>query len=329
MYMTTSGFLPENKKEDYPMNNQSRRDFLRMAGKGVLGAAALTAVPSVMAQAEDIAAPAWPWTWQKLDKTQVMERVYANFSTHGGCCASVVSGILELLAEQYGYPYNQINVRMFANGGGGYGRKTLCGALGGGLAVLGLFCEGSDAGALRNELYTWYENHSFPQYQPVMESVYTVSNSIQCADSVGKWMEASGNEFGSPARAARCAGLSAEVAAKVVELLDVKYGFAVDAEAEAAAAQEQAALAENEYIGVGKGFGGDVKVKVTMDGDKIAKIEVLEHGETAGISDPAFDKLPQAIIDANSTEVDAISNATFTSKGLIEAVNNALAQIKK
>ncbi len=311
------------------MNNQSRRDFLRMAGKGVLGAAALTAVPSVMAKAEDIAAPAWPWTWQKLDKTQVMERVYANFSTHGGCCAAVVSGILELLAEQYGYPYNQIDGRMFANGGGGYGRKTLCGALGGGCAVLGLFCVGADAGALRNEMYTWYENHEFPQYQPVVESLFSVSNSIQCSDSVGNWMAVSGKEFSSPERAARCAGLSAEVAAKVVELLDIQYGLAVDAEAEAEAAAEQAALAENEYIGVGKGFGGDVKVKVTMDGDKIAKIEVLEHGETAGISDPAFNTLPDAIIAANSTAVEAVSGATFTSNGLIEAVNNALAQVKK
>ena len=311
------------------MNNQSRRDFLRMAGKGVLGAAALTAVPSMMAKAEDIAAPAWPWTWQKIDKTKVMERVYANFYTHGGCCAGVVSGVLEILAEEYGYPYNQIDGRMFANGGGGYGRKTLCGALGGGCAVLGLFCVGADAGALRNEMYTWYENHEFPQYQPEVASVFSVSNSIQCADSVGNWMAVTGKEFSSPERLARCAGLSAEGAAKVVELLNVHYGLEVDAEAEAAAAAEAAALAENEYIGVGKGFGGDVKVKVTMDGDKIAKIEVLEHGETAGISDPAFEKLPQAIIDANSTSVDVVGGATYTSNGLIEAVNNALAQIKK
>ena len=312
------------------MNNQSRRDFLRMAGKGVLGAAALSVVPSVMGKAEDIAAPEWPWKWQKLDKTEVMERVYANFSTHGGCCASVVSGILELMAEQYGYPYNQINGRMFANGGGGYGKRTLCGALGGGLAVLGLFCEGSTSGALRNQLYDWYMAHEFPQYQPVMESVYSVSGSIQCSDSVGKWMEASGKEFGTPERAARCAGLSAETAAKVVELLDLQYGLAVDAEAEAAAEAEKAALADNEYIGVGKGFGGDIKVKVTMDGDKIAKIEVLEHGETAGISDPAFNTLPEAIKAANGTAgIDTVSNATFTFKGLIEAVNDALSQIKK
>ena len=70
-------------------------------------------------------------------------------------------------------------------------------------------------------------------------------------------------------------------------------------------------------------------VKVTMDGDKIAKIEVLSHNETAGISDSAFNTLPDAIVAANSTEVDTVSGATKTSEALIAAVNDALAQIGK
>lgn len=304
---------------------QSRRDFLRIAGKGVMGAAAISAIPSVMqpALAEGVEAPAWPWEWKQIDKQKVLERTYASFSTHGGCCAAVVAGIVEELAEVYGYPYNQINPRMFANGGGGYGRKTLCGSLGGACAVLGLFCESKDAGALRNELYTWYEGHEFPQYQPVMESVYTVSNSIQCADSVGNWMAASGKEFSSPERAARCAGLSAEVAAKVVELLNVKYGF------EAAPVVEEAApaapaLAANERIGVGKGFEGEVKVKVTKDGDKITKIEVLEQKES--MPQTAMTDIPAAVIAAQSTEVDVIAGSTVSSNAILEAIKDALAQ---
>lgn len=304
---------------------QSRRDFLRIAGKGVMGAAAISAIPSVMqpALAEGVEAPAWPWEWKLIDKQKVLERTYASFSTHGGCCAAVVAGIVEELAEVYGYPYNQINPRMFANGGGGYGRKNLCGSLGGACAVLGLFCEGKDAGALRNELYTWYEGHEFPQYQPVMESVYTVSNSIQCADSVGNWMAASGKEFSSPERAARCAGLSAEVAVKVVELLNIKYGF------EAAPVVEEAApaapaLAANERIGVGKGFEGEVKVKVTKDGDKITKIEVLEQKES--MPQTAMTDIPAAVIAAQSTEVDAIAGSTVSSTAILDAIKDALSQ---
>ena len=307
---------------------QSRREFLRTAGKGMLGAAAMAAIPSVItpALAEGVEAPVWPWEWKPVDKQKVLERTYASFYTHGGCCAAVVAGILEEMAEQFGYPYNQINARMFANGGGGYGAQTLCGSLGGACAILGLFCEGKDAGALRNEVYAWYKAHEFPQYQPEIESVYSVSNSIQCADSVGNWMKASGFEFGSDQRKARCAALSAETAVKVVELLNIKYGFEAAPVVEEAPAE--AAPAANEYIGESEGFGGKMKVKVTMDGDKIAKIEVLEHGETAGISDPAFEQIPAAIIANQTTEIDAVSGATYTSKGLIDAVNNALAQIK-
>ena len=61
-------------------------------------------------------------------------------------------------------------------------------------------------------------------------------------------------------------------------------------EAPAEEPKAEAALAENEYVGTGVSeIGGEVKVKVTMDGDKIAKIDVLSHSETSGISDPAFE----------------------------------------
>ena len=85
--------------------------------------------------------------------------------------------------------------------------------------------------------------------------------------------------------------------------------------------------AENEYIGRGQGKGGTpIVVKVTVDGDKITAIEVLDHSETPGIGDLAFEKIPQMIIDAQSTEVDAVAGATLTSNGIIEAVKDALAQ---
>lgn len=86
--------------------------------------------------------------------------------------------------------------------------------------------------------------------------------------------------------------------------------------------------AANEYIGEGTGMGGKLVVKVTMDGDKIANVEILEHSESETISDPAIEQLPKAIMEANGTEVDTISGATVTSKAIIEAVNQALAQVK-
>ena len=310
---------------------QTRREFLRTAGKAMLGAAALTAVPAVLtpAKAEEIAAPAFPWTWPGLDVKEVQDKIYANFFAKGGCCAGVASGILDLLAEKYGYPYNQIDGRMFAHGGGGYGRRNLCGSLGGAFAVLNLFTTGGDMSGIRTKIYEWYETTAFPIYQPADKPehpVHSVAGSELCKDSVGNWMTASGYEFGSPERGVRCASLSADVGGKLVELLNAHFGYGLPSpEAEEVVPE----LAANEYIGVGKGFGGDVKVKVTMDGQNISKIEVLEHGETAGICEKAFDTLPAQIIANNGTAgIDTVSGATFSSKALIDAVNDALSQVK-
>lgn len=307
---------------------QSRREFLKMTGKGMIGAAALGMLPVRAGVGDDaIAAPEWPWTWQPIDKEAALKHGYECFYTHGGCGAGTAAGILETLAEAYGYPYNQINAKVFADFAGGFGNQTLCGSLGSATAIIGLFCAGAEANEVRNELYNWYKGHSFPEYQPEIESITTVSESIQCADSVGKYMAATGYTMADDGRKARCAAVAGETARKVVELLNIKFGF----EAAPVVAEEPApGLAPNEYIGVGKSeIGGEVKVKVTMDGDKIAKIEVLSHNETAGISDPAFASIPAAIIAANSTEVDAVSGATKTSEALIAAVNDALSQVKK
>ena len=90
------------------------------------------------------------------------------------------------------------------------------------------------------------------------------------------------------------------------------------------------ALAEGEYLGVShSGMGGDLYVKVTMDGDTIAKVEVVDHKETDGISDPAISQIPDAIVAANSAEVDSISGATITSNAIKEAVSDALNQAKQ
>ncbi len=311
------------------MSNLNRRDFLKLAGKTALGAAAVAAIPAAASAEAEIAAPAFPWTWPGLDVKEVQDKIYANFFAKGGCCAGVASGILDLLAEKYGYPYNQIDGRMFAHGGGGYGRRNLCGSLGGAFAVLNLFTTGADMSGIRNEIYAWYETTAFPIYQPADKPehpVHSVSGSELCKDSVGNWMAASGHEFGDPERGVRCASLSADVGGKLVELLNIHFGFAAAPSTEAEAVPETAA---NEYIGVGKGFEGDVKVKVTMDGDKIAKIEVLEHSDTVGICDKAFNTLPEKIIAANGVEgVDVVGGATYSSNGLIEAVKDALSKVK-
>ncbi|MFA9422617.1 MAG: FMN-binding protein, partial [Sedimentibacter sp.] len=93
-------------------------------------------------------------------------------------------------------------------------------------------------------------------------------------------------------------------------------------------ASKTAAPAPETLTGTGDGFGGPVTVTVTKEADKITKVEVVGKDETAGIGSNAIDKLPAAIVEANSTEVDVVSGATYTSKAIIYAVNNALDPVK-
>lgn len=82
------------------------------------------------------------------------------------------------------------------------------------------------------------------------------------------------------------------------------------------------------YPGEAEGFNGAVKVDVTVKDGKISNVEVTEHEESEGISDPAIEQTPKAIVDKNSTDVDAVAGATYTSDAIKEAVNNALEAAK-
>ena len=84
-------------------------------------------------------------------------------------------------------------------------------------------------------------------------------------------------------------------------------------------------FADGVYEGVSDaGMYPGLKVQVTVEGGKIVEVKVLAHEETPGISDPAISGVPEAIVAANSYEVDAVSGATFTSKAIMEAVKLAL-----
>lgn len=84
------------------------------------------------------------------------------------------------------------------------------------------------------------------------------------------------------------------------------------------------AYTDGTYTSSANGNNGPIKVTVTVAGGKITVINIDEHAETAGLSEPALEQIPKAIIDAQTTEVDSVAGATMTSKGIMEAVANAL-----
>lgn len=82
------------------------------------------------------------------------------------------------------------------------------------------------------------------------------------------------------------------------------------------------------YEGTGKGNNGEIKVEVKVEGGNIVSVTLKEHGETEGIFEAAEKNVTADIIKTQKTEVDAVSGATNTSNGIMEAVANALAEAK-
>ena len=80
------------------------------------------------------------------------------------------------------------------------------------------------------------------------------------------------------------------------------------------------------YQGSGTGFGGTITVEVTISGGKIASITILSAaGETASYFASAKGVISR-IISGQTPNVDAVSGATYSSNGIIQAVQNALAK---
>ncbi|TCK89134.1 fumarate reductase flavoprotein subunit [Natranaerovirga hydrolytica] len=81
---------------------------------------------------------------------------------------------------------------------------------------------------------------------------------------------------------------------------------------------------ENQVIaGEAQGHNGPIKLEVTIEEDAIKEIQIIEH-EESDFTISVFDQLPEAMIAANSTDVDTITGATVTSNALIEAVKKAI-----
>ena len=83
------------------------------------------------------------------------------------------------------------------------------------------------------------------------------------------------------------------------------------------------------YEGEGTGFGGAIKVSVTIEDSMITAITVLSHdGE-----DPAYysqaESLTDTVLNKQSTDVDTVSGATFSSRGILDAIDAALGQAVK
>ena len=72
------------------------------------------------------------------------------------------------------------------------------------------------------------------------------------------------------------------------------------------------------------GRNGTMKVEVTVDATRILSVKVIEHKETAGVSDAPINLLPKTIVEKQSLAVDAVAGATHSSNAVLAGVKAAL-----
>lgn len=78
------------------------------------------------------------------------------------------------------------------------------------------------------------------------------------------------------------------------------------------------------YEGQGQGYGGPIVVSVTVEYDILTDVHVVAHdGE-----DPAYyeqaEPIAEKVLSGQTTDVDVVAGASFSSRGILEGINNAL-----
>ena len=158
----------------------------------------------------------------------VADKAYRIFP-EGACMYATFASIVSSLGELGGEPYRSFPVEMMRYGEGGVGGwGSLCGALNGAAAVIGLIHPGTDGSRraqLIGELFSWYEHTNLPQFRPAqtagdLEVPSSVAKSVLCHVSVNRWCEVSRWGAFSPEKRERCRRLTADVVLKTVELLN-------------------------------------------------------------------------------------------------------------
>lgn len=84
--------------------------------------------------------------------------------------------------------------------------------------------------------------------------------------------------------------------------------------------------ADGAYLGTGEGYNGQMTVRVTISGGKIASIEMVSNVDDPAYFGRAWASVPGRIVSAQSVAVDTVSGATYSSEGILDAVQNALKQ---
>ncbi len=91
-------------------------------------------------------------------------------------------------------------------------------------------------------------------------------------------------------------------------------------------ANDKQTFKPGKYTVSAQGHNGTFSMDVTFSADRIEAINVDQKSETAGISDVVYDRIPDAIVDGQTLNVDAVTGASETSRGIMAGVAEAIKQ---
>lgn len=80
------------------------------------------------------------------------------------------------------------------------------------------------------------------------------------------------------------------------------------------------------YTGMGEGFGGDIEIQVTIADGKITAIEILQAADETPSYLSRAKQVISSMLSGQTTDVDVVSGATYSSNGILEATRTALKQ---
>ncbi|MFZ5353423.1 MAG: FMN-binding protein [Bacillota bacterium] len=80
-------------------------------------------------------------------------------------------------------------------------------------------------------------------------------------------------------------------------------------------------LSDGTYTGSYKAFPVEAEVKVTISNHRIVSIKLIKHNNGQG---EAAAVIPERVVEAQTLEIDHISGATYSSKVILKAIENAL-----
>jgi len=109
----------------------------------------------------------------------------------------------------------------------------------------------------------------------------------------------------------------------------ISRNFPVSVSVNTSSSMPQVKYIDGTYSGTATGFrGGTTEISVIVKNGKITDIKTVSDEDTPDYYEGAYNSIQNEIISSQSAQVDVVSGATYSSNGIISAVEDALSKAK-